>query len=95
MRIFNLLLSTEIAKVSPIFKNGGKYLLTNYLPISVLPCFSKVLERIMYDRLYTYFTENKTIFGKQFGFRTDHSTDHVLLELTDQIFECFDEKSIF
>ena len=42
----------KIAKVSPIFKNSEKDLLTNYRPISVLPCFSKILERIMYDRLY-------------------------------------------
>ena len=66
MHIFNLSLSTgifpnklKIAKVSPIFKTNGKDLLTNYRPISVLPCFSKILERIMYDRLYSYLTENK------------------------------------
>ena len=69
MRIFNLSLSTEIfpdklksAKVSPILKNGKKDLLTNYQPISVLLCFSKVFERIMYDRLYSYLTENKILF---------------------------------
>ena len=71
MRIFNLSLSTgifpdklKIAKVSPIFKNSEKDLLTNYRPISVLPCFSKILERIMYDRLYNYLTENKILFKK-------------------------------
>ena len=83
MRIFNLSLSTgifpdklKIAKVSPIFKNSEKDLLTNYRPISVLPCFSEILERIMYDRLYSYLTENKILFKKQFGFRSGHSTDH-------------------
>ena len=49
----------------------------------------------MYDRLYTYFTENKIIFKKQFGFRAGYSTDHALLELIDQICECFDEKKYF
>ena len=49
----------------------------------------------MYDRLYSYLTENKILFKKQFGFRSGHSTDHVLLELIDQICECFDEKKIF
>ena len=43
-----------IAKVSPIFKNGEKDLLTNYRPISVLLCFAKILECIMYDRLLFY-----------------------------------------
>ena len=69
MRIFNLSLSTgifpdklKIAKISPIFKNGEKDRLKNYEPISVLPCFSKLLERIMYDRLYSYLTENKILF---------------------------------
>ena len=102
MRIFNLSLSTgifpdklKIAKVSPIFKNGEKDLLTNYQPISVLPCFSKILERIMYDRLYSYLTENKILFKKQFGFRSGHSTSHALLEFIDQICECLTKKNIF
>ena len=79
MHIFNISLSTgifpdklKIAKVSSIFKNVEKDFLTNYLPISVVSCFSKILENITYKRLYTYFTENKTIFEKQFGFRADH-----------------------
>ena len=101
MRVFNLSLSTgifpdklKIAKVSPIFKNGEKDLLTNR-PTSVLPCFSKILERILYDRLYSYLTESKILFKKHFGFRSGHSTDHALSELIDQICECFDEKKHF
>ena len=44
----------------------------------------------MYNRLYTYFTENKINFEKQFGFRASNSTDHALLDLIDKICECFD-----
>ena len=102
MHIFNLLLSTgifpdklKIAKVSPIFKNGKKDLLTNYWSISVLPSFSKILEHTMYDRLYSYLTENKILFKIQFGFRSGHSTNHALLQLIDQICECFEEKKYF
>ena len=65
MNIFNLSLNTgifpdrmKVAKVTPIFKKGEKSSISNYRPISVLPCFSKILERIMYNRLYNYFTEN-------------------------------------
>ena len=69
--------------------------ITNCRPISVLPCFSKILERIIYDRLYSYLTNNKIPFKKQFCFRSGHSTDHALPELIDQICECFDEKKYF
>ena len=49
----------------------------------------------MYDTLYSYLTENKIFCKKQFGFRSGHSTEHAVLELIDQICECFDEKRYF
>ena len=73
----------KIAKVSPTFKKGDKSILSNYRPISALPWFSKILEHIMYNRLYTYLAENNILFNKQFGFRVSHSTEHALLELID------------
>ena len=42
---------TKIAKVIPLPENGDPENITNYRPISVLPCFSKALKRIMYNRL--------------------------------------------
>ena len=102
MNIFSLSLKKgifpekmKIAKVSPIFKKGDKSILSNYRPISVLPCFSKILERIMYNRLYAYLAENNILFNKQFGFRAGHSTEHALLELIDQISDSFNDKSYF
>ena len=82
----------KIAGVTPIFKVGKKELVTNYRPISILPCLSKILERIMYNRLYLYFDQDKILYGKQFGFRAHHSIDHVLLELVDSIFDSFNER---
>ena len=58
----------KIAKFFPIYKSGKTYVLSNYRPISVLPCFSKILERIMYNRLYNYLNENEILNDKQFGF---------------------------
>ena len=77
MSIFNLSLSTgtfpdtlKIAKVPPIFKNSEKDLLTDYLLTNISSSlFPKNPRRIIYDRLYTYLTENKIIFRKQFCFR--------------------------
>jgi hypothetical protein len=82
----------KIAKVIPIFKNEDKKLISNYRPISVLPIFSKILEKIMYRRVITYFENNKFLTGKQYGFREKHSTYMALIELIDRITEELDNK---
>ena len=82
----------KIAKVTPIFKMGEPTDLTKYRPISVLPCFSKILEKIMYNKLYSYLTINEILYNKQFGFRAGHATDHAILELVDEITNGFIEK---
>ena len=58
-----------------------------------LPYFSKIIQYIRYNRLYTYLTENQIFFNKEFDFRADHSINHVLLDLRDQICK-FDEKNL-
>ena len=92
MHIFNLSLQTgifpeklKIARVTPLFKGGKNYELGNYRPISVLPCFSKILEKIMYNRLYKYLTDNSILYKKQFGFQEGHFTEHLIVQLVDQI----------
>ena len=62
----------------------------NYRPISVPPCFSKILERIMYNCLQNYLKDQNILYDKQFGFQTDHSTDHAIAQLIDQIYEVFE-----
>ena len=54
--------------------------------------FFKILERIMYNRFYSYLTENNILFNKQFGLRAGHSTEHALSELVDQIINTFNYK---
>ena len=51
----------KIARVSPIFKKHEEFLFTNYRPISVFPCSSKLLERLMYNRLNKYLLQNNLI----------------------------------
>ena len=58
----------KIARVTPVFTSGDTSIMTNYRAISVLPCFSKMLERIMFNRLYKYLTENNLLYSKQFGY---------------------------
>ena len=81
----------KIARITPIFKSGEKNLVNNYRPISVLSCFSKVLERIMHNRLYLFLLDNNILYDKQFGFQKDNSTEHAILQLTNQILQSFEQ----
>ena len=75
----------KIACVTPVFKGGDEKDLGNYRPISVLPCFSKILERIMYNRLYNHLIKNNILYSKQFGFQKGHSAEHAIIQLIYQI----------
>ena len=57
----------KIARIIPVFKSSNTSLMTNYRPISVLLCFSKMLEMIMYNRLYIYLTKNNLLYYKESG----------------------------
>ena len=58
----------------PLFKKGSDSELGNYRPISILLCFSKILEKIMYNHFYKHLNENNILYKKQFGFQQKHST---------------------
>ena len=75
----------KIAKVTPVFKTGDHQDIHNYRPISVLPCFSKILERLVYNRLSKFLSRFNILYDQQFGFRAQHSTDMALIHLTDVI----------
>ena len=79
----------KIARVTPIHKAGENTDVSNYRPISVLPCFSKILERIMYNRLFDYPNKHNMLYNKQFGFQKANSTDHAIIQLADQLIESF------
>ena len=57
----------------------------------MIPCFSKMLENSMYTWLYNYLQENNILYSKQSGFQTGRSTDHVIVQLAEQIYEDFEE----
>ena len=64
----------KIARVIPLYKGGDSKYLVNYRPVSVLPVFSKIFERLMYDPIMEFLTENYILYNLQFGFRKHHST---------------------
>ena len=85
IHIFNLSLSTgvvpsqlKIAKVVPIYKAGDSHLFNNYRPISILPSISKVLERIIYNRIFDFISKHNILCPNQYGFRPNRTTHMAL-----------------
>lgn len=59
----------KMAIVTPVFKSNDKESFSNYRPISVLPCFSKILEKLMYKRIIKFPDKHNTLNEHQYGFR--------------------------
>ena len=82
------------AKVVPVYKAGDVDIFSNYRPVSVLPVFSKVLERLFHVRLYKYVESNNILYDGQYGFREKYSTLLALLDFTEQLTKSFDSRNI-
>ena len=68
----------KVGKITPIFKKGSQEDLGNYRPVSTLPVFGKIFEKVIYTRLYNFALSKNIIDPNQFGFRKSHSTSHAL-----------------
>ena len=75
----------KIAKIVPIFKSGNKKMLNNYRPISILPTFSKLLEKLVCNRLVNFLETHDLLYKHQYGFRQNHTTAHPILQLLKDI----------
>lgn len=75
----------KIANIIPVLKpDKPADEVQSYRPISLLCSMSKVVERIIFDRIITFAYDNNIIPPEQFGFRWKHSTVHALLNLTEK-----------
>ena len=84
----------KCAKVIPLHKGGLTTEISNYRPISLLSCFSKIYEKVMHARLTKFLKENNIIYGSQFGFRSGHCCEHALLEAQSKISKALERKQI-
>lgn len=78
--------------ITPIKKNTGTPTLDNFRPISLLPIFSNLLERLILNRLLPFLNKNNIINKEQFGFTEKLSTVDAIHRLTDLIYNSFDKK---
>ncbi|XP_065665720.1 uncharacterized protein LOC136087142 [Hydra vulgaris] len=80
----------KLARVVSIFKDGDISKLSDYRSISILPFFSKILERIMHNRLYNYFIKHKLHNNNQYGFRKGQSTEPSEIKLVKEVLNGFE-----
>lgn len=79
------------SKITPLFKSGSTTDPTNFRPISVLPTFSKIFEKLILSQLLRHFNLNNLVHNKQFGFTRGRSTSDAGVELVKHIFDAWEE----
>ena len=84
----------KIAKITPIFKNGDRCDVSCYRPISILPCLSKIIERLVYDRMWHHIKNNNIICKNQFGFVKGLSIESAIIHMLQNIIPDFDNNKI-
>jgi len=77
----------KVAKVIPIYKKGDSSLFSNYRPISVLPALSKILEKLVYNRMMKFLNKNNILNENQFGFREHRSTEMAILKFANMFYD--------
>ena len=82
----------KAAKIIPIHKGDSVLLPGNYRPISLLPIFSKIFERLIYNRVIDFITENKILSELQFGFQKNKSTEQAVTSIISAIDQVKNEK---
>ena len=71
----------KLAKVIPIYKSSSREELKNYRPVSLLPAFSKILEKFVFNKITSYMNNTNLFYEHQYGFRAGHSTIHPIIDL--------------
>ena len=79
----------KFENIIPLHKAGSKVIMDNYRPISLLPVISKLLEKMMFNRLIAFMNHTGQYYVKQFGFRSEHSTNDAIALLVGEILNGF------
>jgi hypothetical protein len=82
----------KYSDIKPIYKNGAKYVMTNSRPISLLPSFSKIFDKLIFMRLLQHFTNNYISSKEKFGFKSHSSTDKAIFKLLNEILNALNNK---
>ena len=81
----------NVAKIIPFYKSGDKNTLGNYRPVAILPLFSKIWEKLFYDRLMKFLDRHNILYTHQYGFRPKYSIDYAVMSLQNYIIKEFEK----
>ena len=84
----------KTAKIIPLHKGGKKSNPSNYRPISLLPQFGKLFEKIIKQRIIDFLEEHNVITAHQYGFRKSHSTELAISDIQNKLLQNLDDNKI-
>ena len=79
--------SCKIARIAPILISGAKDEAGNYRPISILTCFSKIIEKLIYVRFFNFFKKHDVVYAHQYAFQKNVSTANAILDVVTSTHE--------
>ena len=82
--------SWKLANVLPLFKKDNKQIKSNYRPVALLSCLSKICEKVVYMKVYTFLVSICFFYRFQSGFRSGDSTVMQLVYIVNKIYHCLD-----
>ena len=77
--------------VVPVHKKVDKQCLKNYGPVSLLPICGKIFERLIFNEMFRFLSENNLISSNQSGFKPGGACINQLLSKTHEIYKYFDD----
>ena len=82
--------SWKRSNIVPVHKKRGKQIVNNYRPVPLLPIYSKIVEKIIFDSIMRFLNESKLISDAQSGFRPSDSCEYQQLSIVHDVNKSFD-----
>jgi hypothetical protein len=83
----------KYSKIKPLYKKGDKQLISNYRSISLLTSFSKIVEKVMFNRLKNHLNKYAILSPSQYGFQKNVTTDNAVYALLNEVLTVLNNKS--
>ena len=80
---FFIFITHKKAKIIPLHKKDDLLDPKNYRPVAIIPIFSKVLERVIFNQMIKYLVDNKLLHPNHHAYRADHNTTTALIQMYD------------